>query len=195
MYSLADSLVPRNSGGGDLVSGYYCPSYGVANSFSSFSPFSNSSITPFSNSSPTLTLCSVQWLATSIHLCACQALAEALRRQLYQAPVSKHFLASIIMSGFGECVWDGSPGRAVWMAFSSVSTPYFVSIFPPITSLMEATYPSGQHSEPQITVLHPLVHNNITLTTPPFLITIQWPTPLVETSHPIRGQDSSLKTS
>ena len=57
--------------------------------------------------------CSVQCLADSIHLCICQALAEPLRRQLYQAPVSKHFLASTIVSGFGDCIWDGSPGGAV----------------------------------------------------------------------------------
>jgi hypothetical protein len=30
------------------------------------------------------TPCSVQWLAVSIHLCICQALAEPLRRHLYQ---------------------------------------------------------------------------------------------------------------
>ena len=48
--------------------------------------------------------CSVQWLAVSICLCICQALAEPLRRQLYQAPVSKHFLASAIVSGFGVCI-------------------------------------------------------------------------------------------
>jgi hypothetical protein len=39
------------------------------------------------------TLCSVQWLAESIHLSICQALAEPLRRQLYKAPVSKQFAA------------------------------------------------------------------------------------------------------
>jgi hypothetical protein len=39
---------------------------------------------------PLGTQCSVQWLAVSIHLCICQDLAEPLRRQLYQAPVSKH---------------------------------------------------------------------------------------------------------
>ena len=39
--------------------------------------------------------------------------AEPLRRQLYQAPVSKHLLASTIVSGFGNCIWDGSPGGAV----------------------------------------------------------------------------------
>ena len=59
------------------------------------------------------TPCSVQWLAASICLCICQALAESLRRQLYQAPVSKHFLASTIVSGFGNSIWNGSPGRAV----------------------------------------------------------------------------------
>ena len=45
--------------------------------------------------------------------CICQALAEPLRRQLYQAPVSKHLLASTTVSGFGDCLWDGSPGGAV----------------------------------------------------------------------------------
>jgi hypothetical protein len=35
------------------------------------------------------TLCSVQWMIVSIHFCICQALADTLRRQLYQAPVSR----------------------------------------------------------------------------------------------------------
>jgi hypothetical protein len=35
---------------------------------------------------------SVQWMAVSVHFCICQALAEPLRRELYQAPVSKHLL-------------------------------------------------------------------------------------------------------
>jgi hypothetical protein len=58
------------------------------------------------------TLCSVQWMAMSIYFCICQALAEPLRRQRYQAPVSKLLLASTIVSGFGDCIWDGSPGGA-----------------------------------------------------------------------------------
>jgi hypothetical protein len=62
---------------------------------------------------PLGSLCSVQWLTASIHLCICQALAEPLRRQLYQAPDSMHFLASTIASGFGDCILDGSPGGAV----------------------------------------------------------------------------------
>jgi len=57
--------------------------------------------------------CSVQWLAVSIHICICQALAESLRRQLYQAPTSKHFLASAVVPGFGVCIWGGYLGRAV----------------------------------------------------------------------------------
>jgi hypothetical protein len=56
---------------------------------------------------------SVQRLAASIHLCVSQALAESFRRQLSQAPVSKHVLASTIESEFGDCIWDGSPGGAV----------------------------------------------------------------------------------
>jgi hypothetical protein len=42
-----------------------------------------------------------------------QELAELLRRQLYQAPVTKLLLASTIVSGFGGCIWDGSPDAAV----------------------------------------------------------------------------------
>jgi hypothetical protein len=59
------------------------------------------------------TLCSVPWMTVSIHFCIFPALAEPLRRQLYQAPVSKILLASAIVSGFGGCLWDESPGGAV----------------------------------------------------------------------------------
>jgi hypothetical protein len=58
-------------------------------------------------------MCSVQWMAVSIHFCSFQALAEPLRTQLYQGPVSKLLLASTIVPGFGGCLWDGSPGGAV----------------------------------------------------------------------------------
>jgi hypothetical protein len=70
-------------------------------------------------------------MAESIHLCIYHALAEPLRRQLYQAPVSKHLLASTIVSGLGDCIWDRTPGAAVsgW-PFPSVSAPHFVSISP-----------------------------------------------------------------
>jgi hypothetical protein len=46
-------------------------------------------------------------------LCICQALVEPLRRQLYQAPVSKLLLASTKVSGFSDCLWNGSPGGEV----------------------------------------------------------------------------------
>jgi hypothetical protein len=49
---------------------------------------------------------SVQWLAASIHLCICKVLAGPLRRQSCQAPFSRHFLASTIVSEFGNCIWD-----------------------------------------------------------------------------------------
>jgi hypothetical protein len=68
---------------------------------------------------------SVKWLDASTPLSICQALAETLRRQLYQVLVSKHFTASPIVSRFGVCIWDGFPGR-------EVSAPHFVSIFPPV---------------------------------------------------------------
>jgi hypothetical protein len=74
--------------------------------------------------------CSVQWLAASIHICIGQFLAEPLRRQLYQAPVSKYFLASAIVSGFGDCIWMDPRWSSLWMAFPSVSAPLFVPVFP-----------------------------------------------------------------
>jgi hypothetical protein len=48
------------------------------------------------------------------NLCIGQEQAKPLRRQPYQAPVSKILLASAIMSGFGGCLWDGSPGETVY---------------------------------------------------------------------------------
>jgi hypothetical protein len=67
-------------------------------------------------------LCSIQRMAVIIHFFICQALAEPLRRPLYQAPVSKLLFASTIVSGFGGCIWDGLPGRAVsrWLFLQSL---------------------------------------------------------------------------
>ena len=62
---------------------------------------------------PLGSLCSVKSLTVSTNIWIGQDLAEPLRRQLYQAPDSKHILASAIVSGFGVCMWDGSPCRAV----------------------------------------------------------------------------------
>jgi hypothetical protein len=58
------------------------------------------------------TMCSVQWMTVSIHFCICQELVESLRRELHQAPLSKH-LASTIVSEFGNSMWDGSSGGTV----------------------------------------------------------------------------------
>ena len=56
---------------------------------------------------------SVKWLAVSSHLCIWKSLARPFRRQPYQAPFSIHFLASTIVVGSGNCVWDESPGGTV----------------------------------------------------------------------------------
>jgi hypothetical protein len=61
----------------------------------------------FSLTLPLGTQCSVQWLASSTHHCICQALTEHLKKQLYHTPVSMHFLASTIVSGFGDSMWGG----------------------------------------------------------------------------------------
>nr|AAQ96249.1 LRRGT00036 [Rattus norvegicus] len=57
-----------------------------------------------------------KWLVVSICFCICEALGEPLKRQVYQAPFSMHFLASKILSGFRDCIGDGSqwegPGAA-----------------------------------------------------------------------------------
>jgi hypothetical protein len=50
------------------------------------------------------TLCPIPWMTMSIHFCICQELTEPLRRQLYQASVSKLVLGSAIVSGFGGCL-------------------------------------------------------------------------------------------
>ena len=102
VYSLDGGLVPVSSGGsGWLILLFFL---WVVNPFSSLSLVSS-----FSIRNPS----SVQWLTSSIHLCICQALAEPLRREIYQAPLSKHFLASTLVSGFDVCIWDGFPGGSV----------------------------------------------------------------------------------
>ena len=102
MYTLVGGLVPRNSG--YLLVQTVVPSMGVQ---------TPSAPWDLSLAAPLRTVCLVQWLSENIPLCIYQALAEPLRRQLYQAPVSKHLLASTIVSGLGNCIWDGYPGGAV----------------------------------------------------------------------------------
>jgi hypothetical protein len=82
------------------------------------------------------TLCSVQWMAVSIHFCICQALAEPLRRQLYQTSVSKPLLAihdSVLFWWLfmGWILrWD-----SLWMVIPSVSALNFVSVTPSMSIL------------------------------------------------------------
>jgi hypothetical protein len=77
------------------------------------------------------TLFSVQWMTMSIHFCICQALAEPLRRQLCQAPVSKILLASEIMSGSGGLFMGWIPRwGSLWIVIPPVSAPNFVSVTP-----------------------------------------------------------------
>jgi len=103
VYSLVCGLVPGSSGGVwfvDIV---------VLMGFPTPSVPSVLSLTP-----PLVSLCLVQWFAASILICISKALAKPLRRHPCQVPVNKHFLASaIVMTGFGGCIWDESPDRAV----------------------------------------------------------------------------------
>ena len=58
-----------------------------------------------------------------------QALAESLKGQLYHAPVSKCFLASAVVYGFGVCRWIRM-WNSLWRACSSVSAPLYDPAFP-----------------------------------------------------------------
>jgi hypothetical protein len=126
-HSLVGGLDPGSSG-----CWYSCSTYGIAN--------------PSVPSVLTLTLplgtpILVQWLAASPCLCPCQVLAEPLRRQLYQAPVSMHFLASTIVLASGDCIWDGSPGGAVsgWPFLQSLPILY-LCLLPLLEKNEESTF-------------------------------------------------------
>ena len=90
---------------GILISSYYCFSYGSGNSFSSLGTFSISLI-----EDPVLRPMN-GW---EHPFCIREALEDPLSRQLYQVPVSQHLLGSTQVSEFGDCIWDGSPGGAVY---------------------------------------------------------------------------------
>ena len=67
----------------------------------------------------------------SICICLSQVLAEPLREQLYQAPVSKYFLASAIVSGFGVWGWEGTDsGEDSGWPFLQSLLHIFVPAFP-----------------------------------------------------------------
>jgi hypothetical protein len=95
----------------------------------------------FSLASPLGTLCSVQWMALSIYFCIYQALADLLRRQLYQALASKNLLASSTCWHNSVWVWKLYMGwiprwDSLWMAFPSVFVPQFVSVYLPRGTLI-----------------------------------------------------------
>jgi len=93
----------------------------------------------FSLTPPLKSSCSVIWLAAAILICISRALEEPLRRHSYLIPVSKHFLASAIVTGFDGSIWDGSQkAQSLYdLFFSPCSTPcpcissreYFVLLF------------------------------------------------------------------
>ena len=74
--------------------------------------------------SPLGSLSSAQCLAVCIGIFIGQVLAEPLSEQLCQAPVSKHFLASAIVSGFDVWRWDGSLGGSVSALFFIPALPF-----------------------------------------------------------------------
>jgi hypothetical protein len=87
VYSLVGGLVPGHFGvGGGAWRAWLVDIVVFPMELQTISTPSALSLTP-----PLGTQCSVQWLAVSICLCICQALAEPLRKQLYQTSVSKHF--------------------------------------------------------------------------------------------------------
>ena len=80
MYTLVGDLVLRSSGGIGLVDNVVLPM-----GLQTPSPTSVLSLTP-----PLGSQCSILWLSASICIYIGQALAEPLRTQLYQIPISKY---------------------------------------------------------------------------------------------------------
>jgi len=82
-----------------LVGWYCCSSWGFANPFISLSILSNNFI-----ESP----CSIQCLATIILTSVSRVLSVSLRRHPYLTPVNKDLVASAIVTGLCDCIWDRS---------------------------------------------------------------------------------------
>ena len=80
-------------------------SYGAANRFSSFNSFSNSSV-----GNPTLSS-----MVGCEHLPLYLSCSGRASQETSISGSCQHaFLASAIVSGFGDYIWDGSPGGAVF---------------------------------------------------------------------------------
>jgi hypothetical protein len=82
------------------------------------------------------------WLRASTSI-ICQALAEPLRRQLYQIPVSNHLLASTVVSEFSDCISDASPGGAVsgWPLLQFLLHILSLYLFPCVFFPLSKKYP------------------------------------------------------
>ena len=116
MYSLVGSLVPGSSGGFWLFDIVVPPMR-----LQTPSAPSVLSLTP-----PLGTPWSVQWLAASIHLCICQALAA----------ISVSCQQTLLGISNSVWVWElhmwwSLRWHSLWMALPSVSTPHFVYVAPP----------------------------------------------------------------
>jgi hypothetical protein len=86
---------------GVLATSYCCSTYRVSDSFSFLDTFPSSSI-----GGPV-----VHPIDDCEHpLLYLPGTGIASQERLYQGPVSKILLAYAIVSGFGGCLWDGSPG-------------------------------------------------------------------------------------
>jgi len=72
------------------------------------------------------TMFSVQWLAARINLRVCDDMAEPLRRQLYQASFSMHFMTSEISSGLGNLDF----GADIYLSVSAYYVCFSVSGLP-----------------------------------------------------------------
>jgi hypothetical protein len=83
------------------------------------------------------TLCSVQWMAVSIHSCICQVQAEPLRKQIsgscQQALAGIHNCVWVWWLFMGWIPWWSS----LWMVLPSVSAPHFVSATPSMGILFQ----------------------------------------------------------
>ena len=88
---------------------------------------------------------SIQWLTVSIHLCIFQALAEPFRRQLYQAPVRKHFPGFRIVYGLDIQVEQSLYGLFFSLCMShclhNTSHKYFIPPSKKVWSIHKLVFP------------------------------------------------------
>jgi hypothetical protein len=82
---------------------------------------------------------SVWWLVVSICIYVGRVLTESFREQSCQAPVSKCFLESAIVWGFGVYRWNPWWG-GLWMIFPSVFVPPPLFFFCPCLSFGQAHF-------------------------------------------------------